>query len=535
MERDLDSQENHRENSDNHKKKKPFTVLTRFYARPFTEDILKEHRFIYEGKRKDFYYYDQDNGLWINNAEDYIAHYFRKLTDTIDDSLKKIHVISEIVADIQGYTWEQKGTPEPPINLIPCKNGVYDLKHDVFRNFEAEDFFTWKLPFNYNPDAKCPFLERVINTTLPDEEVITLWELMAYSFYRGYPLHKFFLLVGGGSNGKGTFMTIFIKMLSPENVSNISLTDIQNNRFAISNLYRKLANISGEMSYCDIADTALLKQLTGGDQIEADRKFKKSVKFVNFAKLIFSTNQVPKTFDTTDAFYRRAFIVSFPRKFKVDPSLDIKIRENSEEMTREYEGLLCKTLGHLKVLMKNNFTFTKEQVIETVRKRYAYLSNPLVQFIDECCERTYQGKDFIYKYEFLQKLNEWIIERKMNAYTQEKIGTEMKGLGYEDAKKGSPNKEKRYLAWVGLKWKPSDSVNLVNPVKVVSNSSYCKGESVVNTPANPDNLDTSCNNLTDSHSDHNNVKKRTINDKCNLCSRDCMMSENQKELCGGPF
>jgi putative DNA primase/helicase len=515
-----------------HNKKKPFTVLTKFYPRPFTDDILKEHRFIYEGERRDFYYYDQANGLWINNAQDYIAHFFRKLTDTIDVSLKKKYVISEIVADIQGCTWEQKGIPEPAISLIPCKNGVYDFKHDVFRNFEAEDFFTWKLPFKFNPDAKCPFLERVINTALPDEEVITLWELMAYAFYRGYPLHKFFLLVGNGSNGKGTFMTIFTRMLGPDNVSNISLLDIQNNRFAASNLYRKLANISGEMSYCDIADTALLKQLTGGDQIEADRKFKNPVKFVNSAKLIFSTNQVPKTFDNTDAFYRRAFIVPFPRKFKSDPSLDIKIKENSEEMTREYEGLLHKTLGHLKVLMKNNFMFTKEQDIETVRKSYSYLSNPLGQFIDECCERTYQGSDFIYKHEFAQKLNEWIVERKMNTYTQEKTGTEMKALGYEGARKGSLENEKRCSVWVGLKWKPSDSVNLVNPVKVVSNSSYCKIESVVNTPANPANLDTSG---LDNRFDHNTIKDRTINNKCNLCSRDCMLSEDQKQLCGGPF
>lgn len=468
-------------------KDKPFTVLTKFYARPFTDEILKEHRFVYEGDRRDFYRYDQRKGLWINNAQDYITHYFRKLTNTIDDTLKKKYVISEIVADIQGCTWKPEGLPEPAINLIPCKNGVYDLKHDVFRGFQAADYFTWKIPFNYNPDAKCPFLERMINTTLPTEDNITLWELMAYVLYRGYPLHKFYLLVGPGSNGKGTFITVLIRMLGPENVANISLTDIQNNRFAASNLYRKLVNTSGEMSYVDIKDTALLKQLTGGDQIEADMKFKNPVKFVNFAKLIFSTNQVPKTFDNTDAFYRRAFIISFPYKFIIDPSFDIKIREDSEEMTREYEGLFFKTLGNLKVLMKNNFIFKRDQDIETVRGKYNYLSNPLVQFVDECCERTYQDSDYIFKYEFSQKLNEWIIERKMNTYSQEKTGKEMKNLGHKDTRKESPDKEKRYFAWVGLKWKPSDSVKGVKDVKVVYNSSDLYIEGVVNSPANPAN------------------------------------------------
>src|SRR3990172_10447560 len=97
--------------------------------------------------------------------------------------------------------------------------------------------------------------------------------------------------------------------------------------------------------------------LTGGDQVQADRKFKRAVKFVNYAKIIISTNQVAQTRDSTDAFFRRVALQEFPYQFEIDPAIDIKIREESPEMTLEFEGLLFMALQRLKKLKANNFVF----------------------------------------------------------------------------------------------------------------------------------------------------------------------------------
>ena len=350
----------------------------------------------------------------------------------------------------------------------------------------------------------------------------TLWELTAYLIYRRYPNQKAFFLTGGGRNGKSTYGNVVRGLIGEENISNASLDDIQNSRFVAGSLYRKLSNISGEVGYGDLENTRLLKQLCGGDQIEADRKFKNPVKFVNYAKLLFLTNQIPASKDSTDAFYRRAYVIQFPKKFTPDPSIDLKIRSSSDKMKTEYEGLSFRVLQELRTFAARNFLFTRELDIEENRVHYQRLSNPLLRFVDECCERDPSG--YVFKYEFLSRLNDWLILKGFNTFTTEKVGKTMKESGFEDGKKkpeNSENEEKRYAVWLGLSW----PVQGVQPVQGVYNRSSRVGETVVKCLDTLDTLDTE-------------PVFEAVSGKCSPCGRGsaCMLAPGQqRELCGGPF
>ena len=464
-------------------------VLTKFYPRPFTEKILSERDFIYGGDKDFLYHFDPGKGVWCSDGEDFIRFYIRTTTDCIEDALKKSHVIKEIVEDVQGLSYRPGGLPEPDVNLIPCFNGVYDLAGNEFRPFKKDDYFTWTLPWNYNKNAHCVYLKKLLNDTLPDPSF--LWDLMAYCLYRGYPLQKFFMLIGRGRNGKGVFQTILTRLLGSASVSNISLSDCEDNRFSASALYRCLANVSSEENYGDLQNTRVLKMLTGGDQMEADRKFKKAVKFVNYAKLILSTNQLAKTRDTTDAFFRRVAIQEFPYQFKIDPGIDIRIREESPEMTLEFEGLLFLALQRLMTLKATNFNFAGAHDFETTRSRYLALSNPLMQFMDEMVEQTHKQEDCIFKFEFLDKFNIWLRDHGFNEYPNNRLGRAMKELGFEDARRDFDT-GKRFFAWVGLVWKPifTENGRVVKDNRALYNSSLESIETVIKCPANPDIPDT---------------------------------------------
>lgn len=463
-------------------------VLTKFYPRPFTERLLSERDFVYEGDKGILYHCNPETNLWHSDGEDYIRHHFRTTTSGIEDALKKRHFIEEIVADVQGVTYKSGGLPEPDVTLIPCKNGVYDISADEFRPFRQQDFFTWFLPWNYNRSANCAYLRTLLNNTLPDPTF--LWDLIAYCLYRGYPLQKFFMLVGRGRNGKGVFQTILTRLLGHWNVANISLGDFDSNRFSASALYRCLANISSEENYGDIENTRTLKMLTSGDQIQADVKYKRPVKFVNYAKIIISTNQLSKSRDTTDAFFRRVAIQEFPYQFEIDPAIDIKIREDSSEMTLEYEGLLCLALERLIKLKANNFIFSGASDFESAREKYLSLSNPITQFLDEKAERTCAESDYIFKFELLDQLNIWLRDHGFNTYSSNRLGREMKELGFEDGRKDFDG-QKRYFAWVGLRWKATSTKNVsdVKEVKAFSNNSLESIEKVIKYPDILDNLD----------------------------------------------
>ena len=429
-------------------------IYDKFYPRPFTEILMRKYRFWWKGEREPLLWFDKMFGLWRENGEALISWELRTSIRQLPDEQKKKNVIEEIIADVKQCSWRGSLLPEPPANLIPLANGVFDIEKEELREYTHEDYFTWKIPWQYNPHAKSKLIIPLIESFLPEEETITLFELMAYCLWRGYPYQKIFLLYGRGSNGKSLFAKILENLLGRSNVSNVSLKEIQSERFAACQLYRKLANVAPELDFEEIQNTRLLKQVCSEDSIETDRKFRDRVKFRNHAKMIFLTNEVPKSADTTEAFFRRLFLIEFPKRFKEDPDVELQV---SSAPAEEYEALLFRVIETLKDLKKRNFIFSKHKPIEVVTEEYLKLSSPLLAFIDEHCEKTFAYQDYIFKVEFQEKFCQWLKEKGRTAYSLHRLTKEMTNLGFESSRKG-----KEYLwAWTGIKWKP-DLQNIQN-------------------------------------------------------------------------
>jgi len=433
--------------TESEKGKQPqIVVVEKFYPRPFSELLMSKFTFWWPGEKEPLYWFDSESGLWREDGQSLVESQLRTSLDALPDVQKKRYVIDEIVADVKGCSWEGKPLPEPDVNLIPCANGVFDVRSKRLRNYLADDYFTWKLPWNYNPDALSEVVVPLIESFLPKDETTTLYELMAYCLYRAYPYQKIFILYGRGSNGKSLFARMLEHLLGVENISHTSMKEIQRSGFAASELYHKLANICGELEYNEIEDTRLLKQLCGGDTIQADRKYRNPIHFTNYAKLIFLTNEVPSSRDTTEAFYRRLFLVEFPKKFKENPELEVRLANADAE---EYEALLFVAIKQLEKLMEQNFIFTRHKGTEETRELYLKLSSPLQTFIEENCFVTFTQDDYIPKGEFKNRFAEWLQAKGRTAYTWDRINREMKGFGYEEMQKGYS----RQRSWVGLKWK----------------------------------------------------------------------------------
>jgi len=168
-----------------------------------------------------------------------------------------------------------------------------------------------------------------------------------------------------------------------ENVSGKGLVDLETNRFAKASLFGKLANIYADLSDNTLQRTGTFKMLTGGDVIEAEKKFRDSFTFVNYAKLLFSCNKLPEVYDNTDAFFRRWVIITFPKIFKGD-SCDPNILEKLT-VPEELSGLLNIALEGLKRILEND-GFSYSKATEEIREDYIRKSDPLAAFIMDCIE-----------------------------------------------------------------------------------------------------------------------------------------------------
>jgi len=258
--------------------------------------------------------YVYDDGIYLPNGLSYIAEmtratYGKSFTGGLLSQIQ-LKVMTDTYVSSDNFF---NGAPPRYIALLDC---LYDLEEHTTTPFNPEIIFLRKLPVNYDPQADCPAIKEFLTTILANEEDLeTMQEVFGYFLYREYWLEKSVMMLGKGSNGKTVLLELMRAFLGETNVSSISLEEIQKDQYAVANLLGKLANIAGDIGNQPIENSQTFKKLTGRDPLTANRKHLPHVEFKNYAKLIFSCNELPDSFDDTDGFWRRWIFFNFPRRF----------------------------------------------------------------------------------------------------------------------------------------------------------------------------------------------------------------------------
>jgi putative DNA primase/helicase len=188
-----------------------------------------------------------------------------------------------------------------------------------------------------------------------------------------------------------------LRCLLNNNVTAADLQTICADKFAAADLYQKFANVAAEIPSKKLEDSEVFKSLTDGvTLVRAQHKYGQPFHFVNFAKLIFSANEVPPTRDKTYAFYRRWILIFFHVRFG-DCGLprDVNILEKITT-PEELSGILNWALEGLKRLLKQGDFSFRVSVAET-EKQYERLSNPIGTFLSDYVEETGNDEDCISK------------------------------------------------------------------------------------------------------------------------------------------
>jgi len=241
------------------------------------------------------------------------------------------------------------------------------------------------LPIKYNEIATCPKIDKFLSEVLPADSIPTIFEWFGYSLIPFTDYEKATFFTGSGANGKSVLIKLYERFIGRNNISNVPLQELEDNRFKLAQLYGKLANVFADIPSSALKKTSVFKTVTSGDSCSAEFKGKDSFDFRPYARLLFSANEMPKSADLTDGFFRRLLVFNFPNKFgegklKKDPQLFNKISTETE-----LSGLLNKALIGLQTLIKNGEFTINERTIEAI-EQYKYDIDPLISFIEEECE-----------------------------------------------------------------------------------------------------------------------------------------------------
>lgn len=265
---------------------------------------------------------------------------------------------------------------------VPVKNGIFNLEKWQLQDFDPNIITRNKVPVAYVKDAHYDVTDNTLNKMAVNDKNIRaiLEEILGYILFRRNEFAATFILTGDGSNGKSSYLKIIRKLVGPDNTASLDLKELDQ-RFKTAELFGKLVNIGDDISKGYIKESSVFKKLSTGETLNVERKGKDPFDFTNYAKLIFSANEMPRINDYSDGLGRRLQIVPFKAKFSpddedYDPFITDKLL--SEE---SMQYILNIALHALKRLLKNK-KFTKSKLVESEMEKYQEENNPILSFIN---------------------------------------------------------------------------------------------------------------------------------------------------------
>lgn len=267
---------------------------------------------------------------------------------------------------------------------INFKNCVYDIKTNTKERHSKNNGFQYILPYDYDPDAKCPALEKFISdVTVGDEQLReSLLMFLAAGLFQvpSVKVQKALFLLGSGGNGKSTFINIMQKIAGEENYTPYTMTDLKEDNKRVW-LDGKIFNFADENDPDSLLKSDEFKTLVGGAKVSAKFLYKDTYVFENNAKIVVLCNRLPKTKDYTEGFFRRLLIVPF----------DFKVSDENKDTMLD-EKLEAELSGIFNLLKDSYFKLKKLKWIIPVADRsmnvlenYRKDSDVILQFIDERC------------------------------------------------------------------------------------------------------------------------------------------------------
>jgi P4 family phage/plasmid primase-like protien len=379
-------------------------------------------------KNKEIYCYNTMRGIYLNNGHTIIASELEKrYTKELDDfrrltaGLTKREIedlglvspkpwtrktIDELMGHIERRTHIEVSELNKDIDWLACVDCMINLVTGETAPFDPKYLNTIQIPVKYNvadrnpvidflhycvndplvASSPCPKIMKFLRQIVSPEDVEILLDFLAYCLWRQYKFHRWILFNGSGQNGKSTLLTLIERFLGYSNVSGESLDRLLNNNFAPSSLFQKLANIDADLSGDIITrQTGKLKKLTGNDEYPAEFKYRSAFKFRNYAKLIFSCNEIPECNDRTDAFFRRLIIINFRQQFMGDKDNPNLINEIATD--EEFSGLLYELIGRLPRVLEKGIRPTTNESMKNTYDKYLMSSNPTKYFSEKGISR----------------------------------------------------------------------------------------------------------------------------------------------------
>ena len=303
------------------------------------------------------------------------------------------HDRREVINKIKAQTYSDLEKFDTDPNLITVENGILNLETLELEPHNPNHLSRVLLPVEYHK-PKSKSIEKNLEKTLfwkylknsftvngkfKRKEFETVLEVIASPIIKRHVDEKAFMFLGGGENGKSVTLAYIQSMIGKDNVSNIALQDIAEDKFLRANLVGKSANIFPDLEQNELRHTGKVKAITSNEGIEVQKKHQQGFTLYPFCKLLFSCNRFPKVFDQSQGFFRRWIIVKWERDFENDSErieyLKEKLMDNQGE-----KNLVFSCLVIIANRLNKDGKFTHSKDWKEIQKEWNENADPIDDF-----------------------------------------------------------------------------------------------------------------------------------------------------------
>ena len=218
--------------------------------------------------------------------------------------------------------------------LIAFKNGVYDLKQNIFREGIPSDNLSLTLnvcynEYTYNDDSVKNIID-FFDKVIPDKSVREYFLHTTSEVFVGGNHRKYvYVWQGFGNNGKTVTQNLVEKMLGDYSIK-LPTSLLVGKRTASGAACPELARagdgvrwaVAQEPEKKDVINTGLLKELSGNDSFYARALFKDGRELTPMFKLALICNHLPQIPNSDQATWNRIRIIPFESTFDNDAPED---------------------------------------------------------------------------------------------------------------------------------------------------------------------------------------------------------------------
>lgn len=281
--------------------------------------------------------------------------------------------------------WTGTGAHAAAVTFVPIQNGLLAYPGRKLIDHTPGFFNLASSPYDYDPSAARPgrWLD-FLNRLWPDDpaSIELLQEWFGLSLTADLRYQKILLLVGPQRAGKGTIIRVLTELIGSENVASPTAASFAQNFGMMSLLGKSLAVMPDARIAGRDAQTLVerLLAISGGDELDVDRKNKTQWHGRLGARLVVVSNELPRLPDSSGALANRYLPLRLTRSW-----LGREDRDLADRLVGDMPGVLNWALDGLDRLTERKRFVLPTSSAEEIAD-LEVLSSPVLAFVRDWCE-----------------------------------------------------------------------------------------------------------------------------------------------------